>query len=68
MLTVGGGGDFDRAVDFMMQMGPAGVVLRTAEPDVRVRVADAMRHALAPHRTPEGVRMASASWLVAARV
>jgi SAM-dependent methyltransferase len=68
MLTVGGGENLDRAVDLMMQMGPAGAALRTAEPDVRIRVADAMRDALAPHRTPEGVRLASASWLVAARV
>lgn len=66
-LTVGGEGDLDRAVDFILQMGPTGAALRQAPSDAPERVAAAVREALAPYDTGRGVRMPSAAWLVTAR-
>jgi SAM-dependent methyltransferase len=63
-LTVGGAGPLDRAVDFLLQMGPTAALLRGADDTLRARVAGAVREALAPHHTPEGVRMSAAAWLV----
>ena len=65
-LTVGGRGGLDRAVDFMLQMGPAGVALREAPAELRAAAADAVRKAVAPYSTPDGLRMPSAAWLVTA--
>ncbi len=66
-LTVGGGAGIDGTVDFLMQMGPTGSMLRQAGSDLRERVAAAIREAVAPYLTAEGVRMPSAAWLVSAR-
>lgn len=66
-LTVGGDGPLDRAVDFLLQMGPTAALLREADETVRATVAAAVRDALAPHHTPAGVRMAAAAWLVTGR-
>ncbi len=66
-LTVGGRGSLDQAVGFMMQMGPAAAAMREATPAQRETVAAAVRDALAPYHTPDGVRMSSATWLVTAR-
>src|SRR5262245_24222177 len=65
-LTVGGKGPLDQAVGFILQMGPAAATIRDATPDLRERVAAAVREALAPYHTPDGVRMSSASWVVTA--
>jgi SAM-dependent methyltransferase len=62
-LTVGGGRDLDAATDFLLQMGPTGVVLRGASDGVRARVSQAVKSALAPHATKEGVVMDSAAWI-----
>ena len=66
-LTVGGAGaDLDRAVEFMIQMGPTAVALRQ-NPDADLgRVKAAVREALAPYQTPRGLVMGSAAWLVTA--
>ncbi len=67
-LTVGGGSDLDQSVDFLLQMGPTARALRDApDPSVVPRVAAAVREALLPYATPQGVQMDSASWLVTAR-
>jgi SAM-dependent methyltransferase len=66
-LTIGGGRDLDEAVEFLLQMGPTGRLLRDADPGLRPRVAAAVREALLPYRTENGIRMASASWIVTAR-
>jgi SAM-dependent methyltransferase len=68
VLTVGGGGSLDDAVDFLLDgIGPASAALREAGPAARPKVAAAVRDAIAPHATSEGVRMASAAWIVTAR-
>jgi len=67
-LTLGGGGTVDQAVRFLTEgVGPVSGVLREADPAVRPTVAAAVRAAIAPFQTPQGVRMGSAAWIVTAR-
>jgi hypothetical protein len=40
--------------------------LGNADDDVRARAFDALREALGPYATPEGVRLDAAAWLVQA--
>ena len=66
-LTLGGGGALDEAVRFLTEgVGPVSGVLREADPALRPTVAAAVRAAIAPFHTPEGVRMGSAAWIVIA--
>jgi SAM-dependent methyltransferase len=65
-----GGESLDEAVEFALELGPASAALREAGAgaDVRARVADAVRDALAPFADADGrPRFASAAWLVSAR-
>ena len=66
-LTVGGRGSLDQTVDFMLQMGPTAAALReSADPTLMPRAAAAVRAALEPYVTADGIRMSSASWIVTA--
>jgi len=65
-LVVGGGGDLDQTVDFLLQMGPAGAALREVGAEARSAVAVAVRDALRPFVTDAGVRLAGAAWVVTA--
>ena len=66
ILRVGGGG-LDEAVHFLLEgVGPTSAALREADPAVRPRVFAAVREALGPFVTPEGVRMPAAAWIVTA--
>jgi SAM-dependent methyltransferase len=68
VVTLGGGGDLDETVDFLLQMGPAARALRDVEAATRTVVAGAVRESLVPFYTPEdGVRMPSAAWVVTAK-
>ncbi|MFI5394146.1 MAG: class I SAM-dependent methyltransferase [Candidatus Binatia bacterium] len=66
-LSVGGGRDLDDTASFLVHIGPLGRLLRDAEDDVRARVAESVRDAIAPFATPQGVRMPSAAWVVTAQ-
>lgn len=66
-LTVGGGAGLDQAIDFMLQMGPTAHLLRGASPDLLPLVADAVRAALVPFVTPDGVQLSGAAWIVTGR-
>jgi len=67
-LSVGGGAGLDQTVDFLLQMGPTAAVLRDpANAAALPRIIAAVREALAPFLTPQGVRMPSAAWIVTAR-
>jgi SAM-dependent methyltransferase len=67
VLTIGAGAGLDDTVNFLLQMGPAGAALRESpDPELRPRVAGAVREVLVPYLTPQGVQMPSASWLVTA--
>lgn len=65
-LTVGGGSDLDRAVEFLLQMGPTSRLLREADPKLLPQVAAAVRSALEPYHGPDGVQMTGAVWVVTA--
>jgi SAM-dependent methyltransferase len=64
---VGLAGSLESAVEFLLQMGPAGAALRDAPSDARPKVTAAVREALAPYASDEGVRMGSAAWIVTGR-
>jgi len=66
-LTIGAGADLDETVNFLLEMGPTGSALRQAQPEARPAVASAVRDALRPYVTADGVRMNSAAWIVTAR-
>ena len=67
-LTIGGDGDLDSTVDFLLKMGPTARALREADdPELLPLVAASVREALVPYQTDSGVRMDSASWIVTAR-
>ena len=66
-LTVGASTDIDETVNFLLEMGPTGSALRQAPPEARPVVAAAVRDALRPYVTADGVRMNSAAWIVTAR-
>jgi SAM-dependent methyltransferase len=66
-LTIGAGADLDATVNFLLEMGPTGTALRQAPTEARPAVAGAVRDALRPYATADGVRMNSAAWIVTAR-
>lgn len=59
------GPDADAALELVL--GTAGWLLDGLDADARARAVDQLRDALAAHRTPRGVELDSAAWLVAAR-
>jgi SAM-dependent methyltransferase len=65
-LLLGGGLDVDGVVDFFAEGGMGKRFLGDADDDVRARAFDALREALGPYATPEGVRLDAAAWLVQA--
>ena len=65
-MTIGGG-SLDQAVDFLLQMGPTGRLLRESGAEVRSAVAQAVRAAVEPYATPDGVRMEGAVWIVSGK-
>lgn len=64
-----GDGAMGSAIEFLLQVGPVGAILREAGagPELRERVAGSLREALAPFAGQGGLRMPSAAWLVTAR-
>jgi SAM-dependent methyltransferase len=68
ILTVGGGADLEGTIAFLLKIGPAASALREAnDPKLTERVAAAVREAIRPYSSPEGVRLGSATWIVTAR-
>jgi hypothetical protein len=65
-LTLAGGGDLDRAVELVQQLGPVGRLLAGADAAVRARVRDAVHEALTPYATPAGVSLDGAAFVVTA--
>ena len=66
-IDVGGKADLDQVVDFALQMGPLGAVLRKSDPALQTTVAAAVRAAIEPYQTAGGIRMPSAAWIVTGR-
>ena len=66
-ITVGGGGDLDATVEFVLYaVGPTSAALRDAPPVVVAKAKMVVREALLPFATPQGVVMPSAAWIVSA--
>jgi hypothetical protein len=67
LMAIVGSATLDQAVDFLVQIGPTGSVLREADAATRARVTAVVKEAIAPFHRPEGLRMQGAIWLVSAR-
>lgn len=65
-VLLAGGGTVDDAVTFVRRTGMARLMLSDAPDDVVARALDAIRDALGPYVTADGVRLGSAAWLVRA--
>ncbi|MBP1685220.1 MAG: SAM-dependent methyltransferase [Deltaproteobacteria bacterium] len=65
-LAIGGQQGLDEAVGLLLQIGPLGRALVDVVGEVRARVAESVRDAVAPFLTPLGVRMPAAAWIVTA--
>ncbi len=65
-LRVGGGGDVDQAVAFLLEVGPLSRVAQEVAPAEREAVVGAVREALAPFARRDGVQLGSAAWIVTA--
>jgi SAM-dependent methyltransferase len=63
--NVGGAATLEDAVAFLTVAGPAAAALKGA-PEMKPRLADALRTALAPYATPRGVFLPGAAWIVTA--
>ncbi|HVN87078.1 MAG TPA: methyltransferase domain-containing protein [Candidatus Binatia bacterium] len=70
-LQIGGGADLDQTVEFLLQLGPTGNAMRDASaqagPEVVAAVKGAVREALVPYQTGDGVMMPAAAWIVSGR-
>ena len=66
-LTIGGTPDLDAAVEFLLMLGPTQALLAQADEALRAQVVKSVRAAIAPHHTPDGVRLPAAAWVVRAR-
>ncbi len=62
-----GGLGIDQTVDLAFRVGPLGAALRE-NPDCKAAVEDAVRHAVSQYKTPGGVLMPAAVWIVQARI
>lgn len=66
-LAVGGGLGLDETAQFMTRVGPAARLIASAAPEVLPAAIAAIREAIGAYQTPEGLRMASATWIVTGR-
>jgi SAM-dependent methyltransferase len=67
-MLLGGPGSFDEAYEFIAGGGMTRRVLGDAPDEAKTRALAAMRDALVPFATDDGIRMNAAVWLVRARV
>jgi SAM-dependent methyltransferase len=66
-VPVRAGGSVEEAIDFLLQLGPAGRALREAPPEAQPAAARSLAEALAPFVTPNGVELDAAAWIVTAK-
>jgi SAM-dependent methyltransferase len=66
-MLLAGGGSLDDATDFLRSTGMARALFAEASPEEIDRALAAVRAALEPFMTPEGVRIGAATWIVGAR-
>jgi len=61
-------GGIEPAIEFLTKLGPAADALRAANDDDRAAALAAMRAAMAPYETADGLLMPGAAWIVEATV
>lgn len=66
-MTIGGNRSLSGAVDFLVGVGPIRGILAEQIPDMQKRIRDAIEAAMAEDFSSQGLRMASATWIVTAR-
>ncbi len=66
-LVLAGGASLDETVDFLRGADVARVLFAEAEPEAIERAMKAVRDALRPHETMEGICLGAAVWVVTAR-
>lgn len=66
-MLVGGRGTLDEAVAFMRNTGMAHAMLDDKLPEIQQQAIAAVREAMEPHTTDDGVQLRGAAWLVTAR-
>jgi SAM-dependent methyltransferase len=66
-VLLGGRGGVETAVDFVRSGRAGRPMLAGRDPETTKRALDAVRDALAPHLTPDGVRFDANVWLVTAQ-
>lgn len=67
LITIGAGRDLNGAVDFLMGIVPAiRMILEEQTPELREKIIEEIREALAADFGPEGLRMGTATWIVTA--
>ena len=67
-LLLGGGLELDETIDFFVRgVGPLSRILSELTPEKVDRVKAAVREAIEPYQTDDGVRMPAATWIVTAK-
>ncbi|MDK1024537.1 MAG: class I SAM-dependent methyltransferase [Gammaproteobacteria bacterium] len=67
-LTVGGASDIDQAIEFYEHIGPLARVFSELDEPTRMKALDAVREAVQPYLSDDGLTLGSACWLVKARL
>ncbi|HQT77159.1 MAG TPA: methyltransferase domain-containing protein [Rhodopila sp.] len=66
-MRIAAAGAVEEATDFALTMGPLGRLLREMPADAAVPVREAVRQALQPYDSPDGIILTGSIWLVSAR-
>jgi len=63
-LSMGGAANVEEAADFALEIGVVARLLTEANVEVRAKVAQAVREALVPYTSANGVQLGGAAWIV----
>ncbi|MCZ6782460.1 MAG: methyltransferase domain-containing protein [Proteobacteria bacterium] len=66
-LTMGAKADLESGIDFLLEVGPMARFLAEADDEQRAAARQALRGALEPYLTVDGLCLDSAAWVVTAR-
>ena len=66
-IQVGGTSDFDRAIEFNLEIGPAAAALREHGDHLRGPAKERLIEAFKPYRSDDGILMDASVWVVTAR-
>ncbi len=66
-ITIGGRGSLEQSVGHILKFGLISAAIRQANVQDTTEIAASVREAVAPYAGPDGLRIASASWVVTAR-